>query len=395
MAREINLVPDTKIESIRSLKLRNLILFISIIIASASVFVSLVALIVSGGQQVAIDGKKSALEKFSAKIDEFGDLNDFLTIKDQLGNLVPITENKFLVSRLFSTLQTLLPTGDDTIKISELTIDLNEEAVKINFDAQADAGQEPYIDYNVLDSFKKSLPFMHYDYGNYVDKYGNNIPAYCMIETDADGKTLSDSEKGIYAFWTIGAEGCDPTTDTTDPDHLDDEGTTNKYTIEDYDNQKVVRIWREPQYKDWYKNTQSNTQPSMDLDGNISNVEHFNSMCITYKGELRGSSPIPVWTSENKCELVAKNEDDAPDFTITDSSNGRDSSDALVLRFSAVLVLNPEVFKFNNHHMLTIPPSGRINVTDSYLQVQNMFGERAEDCAEDDETCKVNNGRTN
>lgn len=397
MAREINLVPDTKIDSIRSLKLRNLILFISIVIASASVFVSLVALIISGGQQAAIDGKKSTLEKFSAKIDEFGDLNDFLTIKDQLGNLIPITENKFLVSRLFNTLQTLLPTGDDTIKISELTIDLNEEVVRINFDAQADAGQEPYIDYNVLDSFKKSLPFMKYDYGNYVDRSGNNIPAYCMIETDSEGKVFSDSEKGIYAFWTIGAEGCDPTADATDPDHLDDKGTTDKYTTEEYNNQKVVRIWRKPQFKDWYKNTQNNTQPYMDLDGNISNVEHFNSMCITYKGELRGSSPIPVWTDSNKCELVAKNEDNSgPDFTITDSSNGRDSSDALVLRFSATLGLTPEVFKFANHHMLTVPPSGRINVTDSYVQVQNMFGERAEDCAEDDETCKVtNNGGTN
>ena len=97
MAREINLVPDSKVEAIKSLKLRNLALFISIIIASASVVVSLISLAISGGQRAAIDGKKQTIDSLSSKMAEFGDLNDFLTIKDQLGNLVPITENKFLL----------------------------------------------------------------------------------------------------------------------------------------------------------------------------------------------------------------------------------------------------------------------------------------------------------
>ena len=395
MAREINLVPDSKVEAIKSLKLRNLALFISIIIASASVVVSLISLAISGGQRAAIDGKKQTIDSLSSKMAEFGDLNDFLTIKDQLGNLVPITENKFLLSRMFNVVATLLPTGADTIKISELTIDLSDDGTTIVFDAQANAGQEPFIDYNVLDSFKKSLAFMRYDYGNYVDKYNNIIPSYCMIETDNNGATFSDSDRGIYALWTINAEGCDPSANDTDPDHLDANGTAAKYTTEDYEGQTVVRIWREPQYDDWYKQTETNGQPYMDLSGNISNVEHFESQCIVYTGELRNGSSKPVWTSTNNCNLVPNNADDAPDFLITDSSNGRDSTDELVLRFSATLALNPEVFKFTNHHMLTIPPSGRINVTDSYLQVQNMFSERAEDCAEDDSTCNSNNGGAN
>ena len=395
MAREINLVPDSKVEAIRSLKLRNLALFVSIIIASASVAISLISLVISGGQRAAIDSKKQTIDSLSSKMAEFGDLNDFLTIKDQLGNLVPITENKFLLSRMFGVISTLLPQGNDTIKISELTIDLSDDNTVIVFDAQANAGQEPFIDYNVLDSFKKSLAFMRYDYGNYVDKHDNIIPAYCMIETDSDGVTFSDSDRGIYALWTINAEGCDPTADTTDPDHLNAEGTAAEYTTEEYEGQTVVKIWRDPQYEDWYKSTEVNGQPYMDLDGNIKNVAHFESQCIAYKGELRSNSSTPVWTSTNDCNLVPKNADDAPDFLISDSSNGRDSTDELVLRFSATLALNPEVFKFTNHHMLTIPPSGRINVTDSYLQVQNMFGERAEDCAEDDSTCNSTNGGEN
>jgi len=47
------------------------------------------------------------------------------------------------------------------------------------------------------------------------------------------------------------------------------------------------------------------------------------------------------------------------------------------LMFSAVLHINPEVFSFNNKHMITITPSGRQNVTDSFMQVGDMFAERA------------------
>lgn len=398
MAREINLVPDSKVEAIRILKLRNLVLFASIIIASISVFVSLVAFTISGGQQAAIDGKKQFIEQLHNKIGESSDLNDLLTIKNQLGNLVPITDNELLLSRIFDVVRTLIPTNGDEIKISALNITLSDASVDIKFDAQANATTEPYIDYNVLDSFKKSLPYMHYDYGDYKDKYDTTIPAYCMIETNADGTTFSDPERGIYAFWTISAEGCDPSAKNLDPDNLGANGTADQYTTEEYEGQKVVKIWRTPQYKEWYKNSPTSTQPYMDLDGNISNVEHFESKCITHKGELRGSSPIPVWTDENSCELVLKDGDDLPNFVIAESSNGRDSSGELVLRFSATLALNSEVFKFNNHHMRTIPPSGRINVTDSYIQVQNMFGERAEDCAEDDSSCQsqnTKNGGTN
>ena len=75
---------------------------------------------------------------------------------------------------------------------------------------------------------------------------------------------------------------------------------------------------------------------------------------------------------------------------INDSSNGRGASDELVLRFSAVITLSPEAYRFANTHMIAISPSSRYNVTDSYVQVQAMFGERATDCEEGDTACKSN-----
>ncbi|MBR5620996.1 hypothetical protein IKW75_00730 [Candidatus Saccharibacteria bacterium] len=383
MAREINLVPDIKGEMIRALKLRNFIFFLCIVVASASLAVILVFLTIRGGQQAVADGKLKTIDELSAKIQSYDDLADFLTIKDQLGNLNSIYENKKLLSRTFNVLSAIIPTGADTITISELVIDLEDVAPTFTFEAQANAGKEPFIDYNVLDSFKKSMDYLRYDYGTYVDKNGADIPAYCIIENGSDGATLYDSERGIYAFWLIDGDGCNPSSN-------EEESTTAKsYATEIYEDQNVVRIWRTPQYDNWYKETEKAGQPYMSLDGQISGVEHFNSECIRYTGTTQNGKL--VWVETNDCMLVPNGVDG---INISSSSNGRDMDGDLVLRFEATITFSPEVFSFNNKHVIAIPPSGRHNVTDSYVQIQNMFEKRADDCAADDASCQSanNNG---
>ncbi|MBR3228973.1 hypothetical protein IKF67_01940 [Candidatus Saccharibacteria bacterium] len=401
MAREINLVPDIKGEMIKTLKLRNLIFFLCVIVAIASTVITILFGLIVGGQQLALTSKQDAIKSLSAKLNSYSDLNDFLTIKDQLSNISTIANNKQVLSRTFNTLSALLPTGADKITISELSVNLSGDQPTFSFDAQANAGQEPFIDYNVLDSFKKSMQYMRYDYGNYVDKSGNTIPAYCIIEHGDDGSLLSDSSRGLYAFWTIDEEGCNPTkaSDTSDTDadpekESDIKQTTKQdsYSYEEYNGKKVVRIWRTPQFSDWYKEKETEGKPYMSLDGVISNVEHFESACITYTGDNSQSSANPKWTESNEsCHLIPA---DTDGIKISESSNGKGASDELVLRFSATISLAPEVYKFSNHHVIAIPPSGRRNVTDSYVQIQAMFGERAADCEEGDTSCnnKANEG---
>ena len=383
MAREINLVPDIKSEMIKTLKLRNFIFFLCIVVAAASIGVTAIVGLIMGGQQLALDSKKSTLESLSTKLNSYSDLDDFLTIKDQLGNINTLTNNKKVLSRTFNILSALIPTGADTITVSELNVSLSGDQPTFSFDAQANAGKEPFIDYNVLDSFKKSMQYMRYDYGNYVDKNGAIIPAYCMIESGQDGATFTDSSRGIYAFWTINAEGCNPSTNTK----------TGDYNTEDYNGEQVVRIWRTPQYNDWYKQTEVAGQPYMSLGGQISGVEHFESSCITYTGNASQNSANPKWIESNESCLLVPGGIDG--IAVSDSSNGRGTGDELVLRFSAVISLAPEVYNFTNSHVLAIAPSGRHNVTDSYVQIQAMFGERARDCAEGDTACNTNTNNVN
>ncbi|MBR0465775.1 hypothetical protein IJJ02_03280 [Candidatus Saccharibacteria bacterium] len=382
MAHEINLVPDIKNEMIKTLKLRNYIFFACIVIAASSIILTLIFGLIMGGQRIAVENKKSTIETLSAKLSSYTDLNDFLTIKDQLGDIDNLTKNKTVFSRTFNILSALLPTGADTITVSELSVDLTGDQPSFSLEAQANAGKEPFIDYNVLDSFKKSMQYMRYDYGSYVDKEGNTIPAYCMIEQGSDGAFFSDSEKGLYAYWTIEGDGCNPSEKLKSSD----------YTTEDYNGQSVVRVWRTPQFDEWYKETESSNQPSMSLSGEIKNVPHFESACNVYTG-TEGNGSSPKWDTTNDCKLVygvaGEEDSDESGITITESSNGRDSSNELVLRFAASISFAPEVYQFTNTHMIALAPSGQRNVTDSYVQIQSMFGQRAADCAENDTACKT------
>ena len=411
MAREINLVPDIKEEMIKALKMRNFIFFVCIVVASASVGVILVIATIAGGQQAIADGNKARIETMSKKLKSYSDLTDFLTIRDQVSNLSQISRNKKLLSRSFGILSALLPKGADEIKISELSIDLTGTQPTITFDAQADAKESPFIDYNVLDSFKKSMQYMRYDYGNYVDRFGNRIPAYCMIESGNNGATFSDADRGNYAYWLITGEGCNPgyeplgeaESENTGEETEDEEGnnTSNEelsddeinrrtagYVTETYDGQTVVKIWRTPQFSDWYKSEPTEGEPYMSIDGAISGVPHFESECIRYSGTENADTNAVTWSSSNEsCYLVPEGSDG---IKITDSSNGRDSSETLVLRFSATITLTPEVYKFSNHHVLSIGPAGRFNVTDSYVQIQDMFAQKAADCAPGDTSCSEN-----
>ncbi|MBR3230894.1 hypothetical protein IKF73_02625 [Candidatus Saccharibacteria bacterium] len=404
MAREINLVPDIKGDMIKTLKLRNLIFFLCIIVAAVSVGAIFILGVIAGGQRLAIDSKKTTIDNLSAKLDSYSDLNDFLTIKTQLSNLDSTINNKKVLSRTFNILSAIIPTGADKITISELGVDLSSDTPFFAFEAQANAGQPPYIDYSVLDSFKKSMKYMRYDYGTYVDKDGNTIPAYCMIETNTDGAFFIDPDKGRYAYWNINSEGCNPATANADTVSDTSSNSTNTpsatntntssstastdsaattYATEDYSGTQVVKIWRTPQ-PEWYKENPSTTEPSMTLDGVISNVPHFESACITYSGQVKADKTVK-WEENNDTCLLVPGGDNG--IVTPESSNGRDASGELVLRFAATINLDPKVYDFNNTHMIALSPSGYYNVTDSYVQIQAMFGERAKDCAKDDAAC--------
>ncbi len=431
---EINLVPEVKRKMIKAMKFRNLMLFLAIILVSAAGGSVLICASIWEGQNIAMSSQDGSMKMMSDKLNSFSGLSELLTIQSQLEDLNTINQKKKVLSRVFPILSVILPSGPDTIQISELSVDLVTNTLR--FDAQADAKVSPYIDYRVLESFKKGISLMKYDYGRYVTAEDSEIPSRCLVETDENGNMLTEEEnvngtinKYTYVYWLKGKKDCDPERDdyNTENDEEDEQQTqtaSNKATISqvlkdlsvtstedtednnqteeqkiraefdamlekmnDYEkslayqqlnngakmqNIDVVKIYRSPKFSDWYD------KGYMSEDGEISGVPHFDSQCITYSGITSGNNI--KWSSTNDCMLADG------EAIIRDSSNGRDSKGNLVLRFNATITLNENVFLFINKNVMAISPTSQ-NVTDSYRQIEGMFAERAADCTDSDVVC--------
>ena len=380
---EINLVPDVKAEAIKAQKARNLVFFVSGTVSAIAIGLVVFLFMFKAAQDITIGSQDKRLESLSAKLNEYDGLSEVLTIQRQLSGLQEIEGQKKVLSRVYGFLAAMVPRGADSVTISSLSVDLENYMMTIEGQALAGAGTDG-VNYRVLEAFSKQVGMTTFDYGRYVDDKGNEIPTMCISETDARGIPLVDEEGYTYGVWARGVKGCDPS-DTSSGETAIDEGAVQEVladegeeqsegsTVQSTDTGELVRIYRTPRYQDWYRNGH------MTSSGEISDVEHFESQCIRYNLTENGGTVVPVMT--NNCKLAMG------DFSVSESSNGKADGGQLVLRFEGSVELNPQVFSFNNKHVIAISPTGGTNVTDSYLQIDSIFSNRAADCEEGDTSC--------
>ncbi len=388
---EINLVPDIKEQVIKAQRVRNFIFFVCMVVTAGVVGVVLILFSIKLGQDINMSNQDGRLQKMHEKLAEYGDLGEILTLQAQLNKIDEIGQKKKVFSRVFSILGTLLPTNADKITISELTVNLGENTFSIK--GQADAGEEPYIDYRVLEAFKKSMSVMKFDYGRFVDDKGNEIPTRCIVETDENGNAFLDGNN-IYVYWNKSEKGCDPSRndekETTVQNTIENNSEVSLENGEGEETEQVVDlsnreiIYRTPKFKEWY------SAGHMTTSGAISGVPHFESKCITYAGVGGNKASNMNWIETNNCELTTGDRIVIDD----DSSNARDDTGSLVLKFNATIYLDENVLSFQNKHMMAIAPSGRQNMTDSYLQIEGMFAKEAEECDPEDTACLSNKANT-
>jgi len=442
---EINLVPDIKSDMIKAQKKRNLVFFVCIVISIVSVSTALVLGSIKGAQDITMSGQDSHIENLSKKIGGYSELPEFLTVQNQLKGIAAIEDDQKVLSRAIGFLSALLNVGVDDVQVSELAVDLVDTT--LSFDGQANARKDD-IDYRVLEAFMKRTNMMTFDYGRYVDSTGNEIPSRCIEEYNDKG-VMFEENGSIYAIWDRGEKGCDPNRDdyalnedgsvnaskidadldatkmvdgTSDVSQVKTNSDNGDEALDDENEKKIInyypkeKIYRTPQFTAWYKKQASRTiedgiddeipappeentvynvtnykyTPTMTEDGSISGIPHFESKCITYSGEPTGNvdddgDAIIKWSAENTCMLV-------PDgIEVTQSANGRNQDDELVLSFTATIKVNADAFAFRNKHVMAIGPNGQ-NVTDSYVQLEKIFTAPATECSASDAEC--NSART-
>lgn len=154
---EINLIPDVKLELLRTQRQRRNVISIAILVAmAAGAVVVLLAMYVFVVQAVAIGLADNAIKSESEKLQKVQDLSKTLTIQNQMEAIASLHSEKYISSRVFDIISTVVPTGDNSVSISRFQLDAAENTISI--EGQASNG------YAALEAFKKTIAKTTFEY---------------------------------------------------------------------------------------------------------------------------------------------------------------------------------------------------------------------------------------
>lgn len=147
---EINLVPDVKQEFIRAQHIRNGVISAAIIVAIACFgALALLSVYVFGAQAWRDTKADENITAGIQKLQSVEDLDKALTVQNQLSSISSIQDDTELNSRLFDTIATVTPTGENAVVISKFSMDSESGTITIE-------GRSKY-GYRALDAFKKTI----------------------------------------------------------------------------------------------------------------------------------------------------------------------------------------------------------------------------------------------
>ena len=385
---EISLVPDVKAELLRKQRLRNLFVLICVGVAIACGAVVMILLSVMGGQTVSMNNQKKEIGcRYDMKMDGktlkssdcksnmgtpvmyFNNRQTLLTIQDQLKSLDTLNNSMIKFSRIFGLLDVLLLDEEkgSKIEVSELAVDFS--SMTLSFDAVGYDKSSANIGYKPLEAFKKNAERMRYDYGEYMrrgdDENDEVIPYFCISEETINGL--------VYGVYSKGAPGCEaPMVEPTeeDKDAGDDEGSDEKSdeeaSAEPVENE-IEKIYIRRTYKDRddYESVREGKDKYWDesvMGKNNYKGYYFESSCISWSEDGKMDEAATLET----CPFLSD------EIAVTNSSYGLDTNEQLVLTFQSSVPISTEIFLSGNHNMQILSPT-RQNVTDSYVQVRDMF----------------------
>jgi hypothetical protein len=145
---QLNLLPDVKLEYIRTERLKKLVLSVSFIASGAALFIFLLlVLTVDVWQKKTINDLSDDIKTSSKKLENTPNLNKILTIQSQLNSLDTLHSAKPVASRLTDFIGQATP---NTVTISDLKADYSENTLSIS-------GNAPSLD--LVNGFVDGLKF--------------------------------------------------------------------------------------------------------------------------------------------------------------------------------------------------------------------------------------------
>ena len=141
---QINLLPDVKIEYLKSRKMRGLVMSIGILVIVASItVVAFTAAYAYGVQKKQLADLDKSIKQNVASLNKIQDLNKILTVQNQLTSLDAIHSRKPAMTRLFTFLPQITP---QNIQISALSVDYANNTMQIKGSGSSVEAVNKYVD---------------------------------------------------------------------------------------------------------------------------------------------------------------------------------------------------------------------------------------------------------
>jgi len=207
---QLNLLPDVKKEFLKAQRQRSLVMTISIIASVAAGGIVVILGLVMGGQLVQKNLTTNKINEHVATIEkaqEDKQLNEYLTIQNQLSRIDNLKESQAMYSRLFDYLKQLNPASPNNVELNSVIISSLGDGAEAEF-----AGgntielQGTVANFEALDVYKTtlSLTTATYSEGGKSDKddKGDSVkePVFSAITVRDAGLLQTDNGEMKVSF---------------------------------------------------------------------------------------------------------------------------------------------------------------------------------------------------
>ena len=149
---QFNLLPDIKLKADKSRRLRDVIYSGAIAISVISLAIFLIMLFsVDVIQKKQFNDAGKNLDSTNAQLKSVANINQIITVNNQLQTLVNLHQNKHITSRIFTYLPQVTPSA---VSIGKLDIDTTANTMSITGNADSQKTVNTFIDTLKLTTFK-------------------------------------------------------------------------------------------------------------------------------------------------------------------------------------------------------------------------------------------------
>jgi len=151
---QLNLLPDVKIEYLRTTRTKRLVIGVSVLVAAVSIAILLLLCsIVFFFQKKNLSDLNKDITQYNNTLKSKADLDKVLTVQSQLNTLTGLHDTKPVAGRLFDYLTQLTPTD---ASISQLNVDYDQHTMIITGSAKSLDVANTFIDTLKFTTYQKT-----------------------------------------------------------------------------------------------------------------------------------------------------------------------------------------------------------------------------------------------